>query len=372
MATPAILDFEQLLAPIPGDDPAGVDLRRDSSPVSRYQTVKTAASKARIAARQRREGNLEAEADWSPILKLVPEAIAGKSKDLELAAWLLEALLLQHGYAGLRDGLRLVRELAEKFWDGLYPRWDEDGYVTRLAALAGLIGRDGILVTAATAVRLTGEGPSGGPFVRWHYRQADILQGIGDPVKRQSRIDAGDVTQEMINQAEAATPAAFAKNLCEDLASCLGELEQLDAVLEAKCGKQPNDQAVAPSTSMLRTTLKDCLAIVEGYCAGKVGAAQAGGSTEPSAADKGGRPTAPAASGAIQNREDAFRMLLQVAQFFKTTEPHSPVAYALERAVRWGKMSLPDLLAELIAEESARSNVFNLVGIPPKESSGTS
>ena len=371
MATPALLDFEQLLAPIPGDDPAGVDLRGDLSPASLYRNAKSAAGKARIAARQRREGNQEAEADWSPILKSVPEAIAGKTKDLELAAWLLEALLLKHGFAGLRDGLRLVRELAEQFWEGLYPRWEEDGYVTRVAALTGLIGRDGILVTAATDVPLTAEGPSGGPFVRWHYRQAEILQGITDPAKRQSRIDAGDVTQEMINQAEAATPADFATNLCEDLAACLAELDQLDAVLEAKCGKKQNDQSVAPSTSTLRTALKECLAIVEGYAAAKgVGPNPASPAQQAPIRGPGQSMGGVPASGAIQNREDAFRMLLQVAQFFKTTEPHSPVAYALERAVRWGKMPLPDLLAELIAEESARSNVFNLVGIPPKETPG--
>ena len=69
----------------------------------------------------------------------------------------------------------------------------------------------------------------------------------------------------------------------------------------------------------------------------------------------------------VQTREDAFRALLQVAEFFKRTEPHSPVSYALEQAVRWGKMPLPDLLAELIPEEAAREQLFKLVGIKPPE-----
>ena len=69
----------------------------------------------------------------------------------------------------------------------------------------------------------------------------------------------------------------------------------------------------------------------------------------------------------VQTREDAFRLLLQVADFFKRTEPHSPVAYALEQAVRWGKMPLPALWSELLPDEAARSQLFRLVGIRTEE-----
>ena len=69
----------------------------------------------------------------------------------------------------------------------------------------------------------------------------------------------------------------------------------------------------------------------------------------------------------VRTREDAFRALLQVAEYFKRTEPHSPVAYALEQAVRWGRMPLPDLLTELIPEQAAREQMFKMVGIKPPE-----
>ncbi len=70
---------------------------------------------------------------------------------------------------------------------------------------------------------------------------------------------------------------------------------------------------------------------------------------------------------AVQTREDAFRMLLEVADYFKHTEPHSPVAYALEQAVRWGRMPLPDLLTELIPEQATRDTIFKIVGIQRPE-----
>src|SRR5919198_3115941 len=67
-------------------------------------------------------------ADWPLVIKLASETIATKSKDLQLAAWLTEALLRKEGVAGLKEGLDLIRGLIENFWDGLYPEI-EDGDV---------------------------------------------------------------------------------------------------------------------------------------------------------------------------------------------------------------------------------------------------
>ena len=53
MASPSTLDIEQLLAPIEGDKPAGVDLREDVSPTSDYYQVKDARSAVRAAERRR-------------------------------------------------------------------------------------------------------------------------------------------------------------------------------------------------------------------------------------------------------------------------------------------------------------------------------
>ena len=90
----------------------------------------------------------------------------------------------------------------------------------------------------------------------------------------------------------------------------------------------------------------------------------AGGSTQ--VAEAGGSAATPAAAnaGKVVTRDDAFRLLLQVAEFFRKTEPHSPVSYSLEQAVRWGRMSLPELLADLIGDSSARDEYFKRVGIP--------
>ncbi|MGA7802246.1 MAG: type VI secretion system protein TssA, partial [Gammaproteobacteria bacterium] len=80
--------------------------------------------------------------------------------------------------------------------------------------------------------------------------------------------------------------------------------------------------------------------------------------------------TAGAAPGRISSREDAFKVLLDLADFFRRTEPHSPLSYSLEQAVRWGRMPLPDLLSSLISNTGVRNEFFRVTGIPrPAETS---
>src|SRR5690606_1799350 len=52
------------------------------------------------------------------------------------------------------------------------------------------------------------------------------------------------------------------------------------------------------------------------------------------------------ATGAIQNRRDALKRLADVADFFQKTEPHSPVAYLVQRSVKWGNMPLESWLKD--------------------------
>jgi type VI secretion system protein ImpA len=70
-------------------------------------------------------------------------------------------------------------------------------------------------------------------------------------------------------------------------------------------------------------------------------------------------------SGNIVGREDAFKTLMKVAEFFRRTEPHSPVSYALEQAVRWGRMPLPDLIKDLVSDDTVRREFFRRTGIKP-------
>jgi type VI secretion system protein ImpA len=366
------LDLEQLLTPIPGVNPAGVSLRDDFSPTSVYHAIKDARSAARAAERNVVWGDdtPDLRAPWRSVADLGPRILAEKSKDLEVTAWLIEALVRLRGYAGLRDGFRLARELIERFWDGLYPLPDEEGLQTRVAPLAGLNGEEaeGTLVRPIFGVPVTGDSGER-PLTVSDYQQACDLDRMADPDKRAQRIAQGAATMEMFRRAVLETSAEFYGTLIEDLQGCSQEFERLRGALESRCGKDPRGYDLAPPTSNIRNALEACRDAIRHLAKDRLPAAEGADAEQNDGAlatlDGAGSPGRSLQR--VHSRDDAFRALLQVADFFKRTEPHSPVSYALEQAVRWGRMPLPELLTELIPEESARGNLFRLVGIQPPE-----
>lgn len=64
------------------------------------------------------------------------------------------------------------------------------------------------------------------------------------------------------------------------------------------------------------------------------------------------------------DRNQAFQQLRLLATFFQRTEPHSPVSYLLEKAIRWGYTSLPELMRELLrGNDEMLDRITDLTGI---------
>src|SRR5580658_9338772 len=112
---------EELLLPIPGDNPSGVNLY--STPL--FEEVREARRQDDTGPQGLWEHDIKT-ADYDLVIRLTTKALATQTKDLFLASWLAEALLNKQGFAGLNDGLNLMRGLIEQFWDTLYPEV-EDG-----------------------------------------------------------------------------------------------------------------------------------------------------------------------------------------------------------------------------------------------------
>ena len=65
----------------------------------------------------------------------------------------------------------------------------------------------------------------------------------------------------------------------------------------------------------------------------------------------------------FNSREDALNAISQASSYFRSTEPHSPLPYLLEKALTWGKLDFPALLRELIHDESMRNQIYRLTGV---------
>ncbi|AUM13132.1 type VI secretion system protein TssA [Ketobacter alkanivorans] len=371
MASPHIIDIDELLQPISENQPQGSDIREDSSSTSLYYQIKDARNTARAAERASLFDPDEAANvlnAWRPILDLAPTILKEHSKDLEVASWLIEALIRFHDFPGLRDGIKLTRGLVDNFWENLYPEPDEDGIETKVAPLAGLNGDsgEGTLLAPIRNALITTES-SVGAYSFWQYQQARDAARITDPDKREEKEATLGFTQRQIETAVAEASNEYYQNLVDDLEGAVADFKAMNDVLRQHCGHE------APPYSLILETLEEVLRAVRFLAKDKlaVAAPEEEAMTETSA---GEAPVAVApgasagTSGPISSREDALRRLDEVAKYFRATEPHTPLVTGIERLVRWGRMPMAELILELVPDPTARAFYQHLTGAKLNES----
>ncbi len=376
MDLPEGFDLDALLAPIPGEAPAGVDLREDFSPQSPYYRLRDARAEARAAERAADAPDSElaggpdagVPSQWRTVRDLATKVLAEQTKDLEVAAWLTEALVRIEGLRGLTGGAQLIGGLADAFWDeNLYPVPDEDGIATRVAPVAGLngLGGDGTLMQPLRKLPLWAR-MDGSNFAFWQYEQSAELATIGDPARLEARLQAGAVPFEQMESEARTAGAERLASLRDEAAAALRAWQAMSDLLDAKAG------ADSPPTSRIR----DLLQQIESVAAKYAPASAADATSGPGAASAGAMQSAPrtAEAGSVAfgrgdgaTRDDMLHELTRIAEYFRATEPHSPLAYTLAEAVRRGRMSWPQLLEEIVPDVATRTAIQTSLGIKAAE-----
>jgi type VI secretion system protein ImpA len=381
--TSSTLDIQGLLAPVSSEDPAGPELRnaptRDAAAL--FFAVRDARKKAIDAERRLRdflsmsEDEKKAEPgapdlpDWDSVRQHAVKALT-RSKDLWVTAWLIEAMARLHGFAGLRDGFRLAHQLCDGFWDGIHPRPDNDrDLAERFAQVAGLDGggtSEGTLIAPILNVPIT-EPRTIARFSLADYKDAVDLERK-PPEIRNRRVEQGAVTMDIFNQAVAETSVEFFTRLRDDLKGADAAVaEFIDSLREReRTHRDSGGSEFIPPSSKIRDVLGECLRLVKGWAKDPLDDSPKETVKTVTATNLDRKPgTSQFPDGlSVETRQEAFQTLLGVADYFRRTEPHSPVSYALEQVVRWGRMPLPDLLAELVSDRSTREDIFKRTGIP--------
>lgn len=356
------LDLTDILTPIRNEEAVGPNLRDDLAADSPYLRLKDARSQARSAERAAEASGepTAVPAAWTTVRDLAAEVLARRSKDLEVAAWLAEALVRIEGFAGLASGFALIDGLVDRYWPDLHSI-DEDDAEGRLSPLAGLngIGGDGVLIQPIRMVSLLPGSPYGAHAL-WHTQSGGRDGGRSGQDFLEARAQTG--SDALRAQAGAARTAHEA-------------FQRMSATLDAFCG------SAAPPLANIRTVLEEVLDVYRGLL-GTAWHAEAGGvagpeeGTAPALAEAPAAPAPkpdagrPAAAREIASRDEAFDELLKVAAYFRRNEPHSPISYALETVVRRGRMTLLDLLGELIPDRERRGQFLQQAGIEAGEGRG--
>jgi type VI secretion system protein ImpA len=95
----------------------------------------------------------------------------------------------------------------------------------------------------------------------------------------------------------------------------------------------------------------------------------------PASASQAMQPAAPAeaggaiAAGPLQSRVQAIAQLRQVAEFFRRTEPHSPVAYLADKAAHWGEQPLHVWLRSVVKDDASFAHLEEMLGVAPPSAS---
>ncbi len=360
------IKLKELVKPISKDNPVGLNLREDVSPQSLYYHIKDARTRARNIERKIQLGDqdLDAKADWEIVYNDAIEILTKHSKDIEVCAWFLETLVRRHGFDGLNMGFQLINQLLDKYWKTIYPLLDEDGFEARLAPLVGLNGEDseGCLIQPISNVFIT-EGDSIGPFSLWEYQQSLEIEKITDPKLLEKKREQDAVMPEAIKQAVFESSSKFYQYLNDSLLESINSFELLTQMLEKKCEKN------APPSSSIKRTLENFqdhvrFILKDSPFAVSTNKEVVSNEIESSITNKDSEiPVHSIVSSNIDSREAALISLVKIADFFKKTEPHSPIPYLLDRAVRWGSLPFPELLREMINDEGARKSVYEMSGI---------
>jgi len=351
------LDIDRYLVPIPGDNPVGESLRYEGT----YDNIQEARKEEPAELPQ---GIWERElkrASWDQVAKLCLDALENRSKDYQIAAWLLEALICLHGHAGFREGLKLLQALAENFWDDGYPQLEDDDLQGRLAPFIWMNEKVSFKLKFVPITSPTSMDSQPYSFADWE--SANLLEQLvvkePDAVGRAE--SEGRATRAKFLGSVMFTSGQFYIGLAQQIEESISSLADLNGLLDEKCARE------APSLNMLKENLENILGLVNNFLKEKQievpaeAAAAEAVEDQPDDVDvdQGDR----LATLSIGSRDEAYRTLAAAADYLLIHEPHSPTPHLVKRAVSWGRMSLTELLRELIQDDSNLRQIFNLLGV---------
>ena len=356
------LDLETLLTPISAEKPAGDSLR--------YTGVHEAVE----AARREDDPSLPQgvwktelkRADWREAARLCLDALETRSKDLQLAAWLLEAWIRLERLPGAAAGLSVLAALCESFWETVHPLPQEGDLGYRLAPLEWVADR---LPDTVRSVLITA--PAGEEQARaCSYADLEAARHLdrlakSDPAAAKSAEAQGRITFDRFLVSVSLTPSSFYAALAADAQRALRALDELASLLGRLAGGEaPSFQRLGDALFALHHFAQRVLAERrdQGEVIAEAGeaedAAPAGFYAEEDLEMEEIHPGSP-----IRSRAEAYRRLAEAADYLLRTEPHSPAPYLVRRAVAWGGMSLGELLQELVRNDGDLKALYTLLGM---------
>jgi type VI secretion system ImpA family protein len=361
--------IQMLLHPIPGKHSAGKALIYDPA----YDEIQ--------GARTAEDANLPQgiwqrpikKVDWNRVESLCMNALTTQSKDLQIAAWLVESWIHLYGLKGLINGLGMIHELCEKYWESLYPLPRDNDMEFRFSPFEWMNEKILIILRMFPITSPASERAKSYTLLDW--QSASQLAGMTGIAQQNmlSRIQKeGGVTRDQFNTSRDATPTEYYQNIRIQAQQLLDVIQSLNEFIHNK------NPAFSGVLHHIRDEVKNIMGFADVTLSTR-GITSAHPDTKSmqeeslkfssqSLSPSKGISMEQKLSGpvTISSREEAYSLLDQVATYLSTIEPHSPTPLLIRRAIAWGQMSLSEVLQELVQDKNDFLKVQNLLGIPKK------
>lgn len=365
-------ETEALLAPIPGAEPAGVSMRYDPL----YLGVAQAREEDDASLPMGEWERPLKKADWKAVASACSQLLGKRSKDFQAAAWLCESWIHLHQLDGFNAAVDVLTGLVERFWDTAHPQIEDGDDDARAASFIWM--NENLPLTLklhVTLLHLPDRIPSSVSLADWD--QALIADNQKSEDKKTGAAGANPLTREELTASASGKNLAALIALQSRLQIATAKWDALARLLDDKMRNNP--PSVARVGEMLRRIERAATSLIDGRVPVQPVASTPVPPSTPSNQEQTMEAAAPRQedvpasqglvlpSGPITSREDAYRMLEAVAAFLEKAEPHSPTPYLVKRAVTWGRMSLADLMQEVVREEGDITRYFSLLGIKSRE-----
>ncbi|UAA37098.1 type VI secretion system protein TssA [Paraneptunicella aestuarii] len=294
-------------------------------------------------------------ADWEEVKRLALDALSNKSKDLQIAIWLMEAMIHQNGFSAIGPCFHLLHQLTENFWDGLYPQIEDENdldYRTNLIAWVNDKLQPVIKLLPLTFTR------NEQIFTWADWEMAAHFEQL--PADQKKALAKDYVQTNSIVTAIIATPIEFYKRLFKDIDQALSAIDNYSKLLDKLCADE------APSLLAFRTLLQEIYETLYSHVKHRAGETNNASQPEESSTAaaindlQGGGGNG---SGPIKNRMDAYARLAEAAEYLAMDDPHSPVPYLVYKAIEWGQLNTAELYQELFVQYQGQLNIFDLLGL---------
>jgi type VI secretion system protein ImpA len=249
-------------------------------------------------------------------------AILQQSKDLQIAIYLLRALIVQEGIPGFRDGLNFLRGLLENYWESVHPQLDPDDDLdptARINILEELNSFESVLRPLSLASLV--ESKSVGQFslrdIQLATDKIEVAEGVSKP-------DINLIKNLFLDTKQTQTPLTY-----QAVIECVDLIQQIDRFV----GEQVGIENSADFSALL-AQLKETRHVFEQFAVGLGHDTDAESVNEGDFDDSGAvQPARKQLNvGEINSRQDVLRMLDLICKYYKDVEPTSPVPMLLNRA----------------------------------------